>query len=75
MFSIQELDEKVEALASSRMSLDDFEDWFLAESWGYDDTKGDTLSTAIAAVHHVLYAYECNEFPGNEVAHKLASAV
>ena len=75
MFSVQKLSRKIDALNDSQMSVEDFEDWFLSESWGYFDVQGDPLSSAIASVHHILHECEAGELGEDQVPKELAAAI
>ena len=75
MFSIQQLSEKIADVSANRLDVDGFEEWFVSESWGYYDVRGDQTSRAIAAVHHVLHSCEANELKEAEVAEELANAI
>jgi hypothetical protein len=75
MLSVQRLSEHIEALNSEGGDVDDFEDWFLSESWGLYDIHGDALSNAIAAVHQVLHSYQSDELEENRVPKELAAAI
>ena len=75
MLSLRQLSEQIDALNERRLSLADFEDWFVSESWGCYGLANDYLSKAIAAVHHVLYGYEREEFDEQTAIHDLTNAV
>jgi hypothetical protein len=75
MFSIQQLSDKIDELTADQLDVDAFEDWLLSASWGHYSVRGDCLSSAIAAVHHVLYSYKASEIEEKEVARELASAI
>jgi hypothetical protein len=75
MFNVQTLAQRIRKVQPDIQSLDSFEDWFVAASWGHYDVHGDSLSNAIAAVSHVLYSYRADELNENEVPGELATAV
>lgn len=75
MFSIHQLSEQIGALLENRLEVDEFEEWFVANSWGYYQVGADSLSKAIAAVHHVLHAYQSDEIEERDVAQELDNAI
>ena len=75
MFTVDQISKQIGAVAENRLSIDDFEDWFVAASWGFFDIQRDPLSSAIAAVRHVLNSLESEEIAESQVSKELASAI
>lgn len=75
MFSIQQLSEKIAEVSANRLGVDDFEEWFVSESWGHYDGRSNQASRAIAAVHHVLHSCEEGAVEEGKVAQELANAI
>lgn len=75
MFNVQTLAQKIRNVQPDIQSVDSFEDWFVAASWGHYDVDGDSLSNAIAAVSHVLYSYRADELDEAHVPGELATAI
>lgn len=75
IITIQKLSDRVEALNSGEIHIDEFEDWFLAESWGSYDIIGGDLSSALAAVHHVLYSLDSGELDEQSAPREMATAI
>jgi hypothetical protein len=75
MFSLRQLSEQIDALNKRSLSLADFEDWFVSESWGSYDVAGGDVSNAIAVVHQVLHSYNSDEVDENGAVQELATAI
>jgi hypothetical protein len=75
MFSIQQLSEKIAEISAERLDVEDFEEWLVAESWGHYDIRGDQVSRAIAAIHHVLHCCENGDVEECKIANELANAI
>jgi hypothetical protein len=58
MANVREIRERLEALLSQRISLDDFEDWFAPYTWNIHKNSDEDAQQLAYAIEHQLSQYE-----------------
>jgi hypothetical protein len=73
MFSVELVSEQIQAMRDGRLSPEDFEDWFLSESWGYFDVSVE--GSLISVVHEALRRYDSDEIDCRAFVKELETAI